>query len=353
MSITAIRIATLVLAFLLLYSSAFLYEDEEGKVQNIVEGWWVRLREMESTALSKQAAFMRTVATVVTSWFDRLFTKKLFSLTAICVSTCYTFASIWFGFILLDILLFPGIGHHKISSLIEFDVELWPTVYRFAVSAGICTAFLFLGTIRIFLKSRRMHRIWLAIVVAVIVIVFISCHNMVFGLTSLFSSEPASSLLEEATVFIVVCTLSVICDFSFIALNRLSLRWIERSNSFGSSIAIVMSNCALAALYVWIPLWSSGSMGFLDTTLPQHAGGLIAEGNILTALIAIMFVTLALIMIIHRLAWPLVERLVYASARYGIFRHKKALALSGTALLSTVFPGVGAVIKRLIELITA
>ena len=190
-------------------------------------------------------------------------------------------------------------------------------------------------------------------VVAVIAIVFIFCHNMVFGLGSGFSSEPSSSLLEEATVFVVVCTVSVICDFSFITLNRLGLRWIELSNSFGSSIAIVLSNCALAALYIWIPLWSSGSIGFLESTLKEHVGSLIAEGNILTALVAIIFVALALIMIIHRLAWPLVKRVVYASARYGIFRHKKALALAGTALLSTVFPGVGGAIKRLIEIIAA
>jgi hypothetical protein len=76
MSVIAIGIATLVLAALLLYSSAFLYEDEEGKIQNIVEGWWVRLREMESTALSKQAAFTRTVATVANSWFESRVTGK-------------------------------------------------------------------------------------------------------------------------------------------------------------------------------------------------------------------------------------------------------------------------------------
>ena len=344
-----IRTITVVLALIILYLSAFLREDEEGKIQNLVEGWWIRLNDLKSVALSKQMAFMRTVAAIANSWFDRLFTKKLLSPTAICVSMCYTVASLALGYFGYLYLFAPPDVHLLVLTL----------------GVGITAVFVFLGTVRSFLKTERTQRIWLFSICLIITLFFGLAHS---GFGTYHGSRIARSV-DESLVFIALFMGSVICDFSFITLNRLALRWIKQSNSFGPSVGIVIGNCVLAALYVWIPAQLGGigtgtQLGGIGTGTHygwnpwsggwwKRAAAWIALANILTAFVALVFVVVAFIMIIHRLAWPVLERLVYALARYGIFRHRKALALSGVALLSTVFPAVSSVGKRVIEIFTS
>ncbi len=347
-----IRTITAVLAVMLLYSSAFLREDEEGRVQNVIEGWWIRLNDLQSAALSEQMAFMRTVAAIATSWFDRLFTKKLFSLTAICVSICFTFSSLALG------MLYFG---QLFSYFREFNnPNRWDIPEELSVLAlcgGIAAVFLFLGFVRSFLKTKHLQRIWLLSICLIVPLTFSVTHEM-FGVGEKFSETGVRvdimyDLTKESLVFIAVCTVSVIADFSLITLNRLSLRWIKQSKVFAPSIGIVIGNCVLAVLYIWIPAQLGGGNPIFEYNIWKLAAEWISAANILTALVALVFVLVALIMILHRIAWPLVERLVYALARFGIFRHRKALATVGLALLSTVFPPVQSLGKRLLEIFTS
>ncbi len=44
---------------LCLYSSVFLYEDEEGRIQSKLEEWWARLDDARNVAVSRNAACLR------------------------------------------------------------------------------------------------------------------------------------------------------------------------------------------------------------------------------------------------------------------------------------------------------
>jgi hypothetical protein len=340
----AFQTIIVVLALILLYSSAFLREDEEGRIQNVIEGWWIRLSDLQSAALSKQTAFMQTVAAIATSWFDRLFTKKILSLTAICVSLCYTLASLalgYWGYMYLVVGIHTGTRGDRLLIL--------------AIGVAIITLCLFLGTLRSFLKTKRSQRLWLYSVCTIVALFFLLGHSG-FGT---YQGPRAARFMDESFVLIALFAGSVICDFSFITLNRLALRWIKQSTSFAPSLGVVIGNCALAALYILIPAqlgkigigshyrWNPWSGGWWT-----RAAAWIALANILTAFVALVFVVVAFVMLIHRVAWPLIERSVYAIARYGIFRHRKTLALVGIALLSTVFPAVHSMGKRAVEIFT-
>jgi hypothetical protein len=65
-----------------------LYEDEQGRIQNKLEEWWVKLRDQEDSAISRHAAFMRAVARLATHGFDRVFGERIFSFRALWVSGC-------------------------------------------------------------------------------------------------------------------------------------------------------------------------------------------------------------------------------------------------------------------------
>jgi hypothetical protein len=58
-----------------------------------------------------------------------------------------------------------------------------------------------------------------------------------------------------------------------------------------------------------------------------------AESNVITVVFAIIFLILALLMIVHRAFWPLINRPIYALAGLGIIRRRKLLGAAGILLL--------------------
>jgi hypothetical protein len=75
-----------VLGLALICASLFLYEDEEGKFQNKIEEWWIKLRDQEKVSRSEALTFIRGVAELTGKGFDRLFGARLLSIRVIPVS---------------------------------------------------------------------------------------------------------------------------------------------------------------------------------------------------------------------------------------------------------------------------
>lgn len=88
----AIRILRWTLGLLLIYAFS-LKEDADKKIQSRIETWWLRLAYGQEAALSRATAFLRVLARLTGSVFDRLFGRKLFSIRGILVSVCYSIAS--------------------------------------------------------------------------------------------------------------------------------------------------------------------------------------------------------------------------------------------------------------------
>src|ERR1700694_5196508 len=82
-------------------AALFLYEDEEGKFQNKVEEWWIKLSDKQRASRSRVAAFMQEVAQLTGRGFDRLLGRRLFSFRVIPISIYLSFAS----FFLLILIL--------------------------------------------------------------------------------------------------------------------------------------------------------------------------------------------------------------------------------------------------------
>lgn len=56
-----LRILAGITGALLLYAAFFLYEDEEARIQNRLEQIWKRIDALQSSAMSKEAAFLQGV----------------------------------------------------------------------------------------------------------------------------------------------------------------------------------------------------------------------------------------------------------------------------------------------------
>jgi hypothetical protein len=65
----------------------------------------------------------------------------------------------------------------------------------------------------------------------------------------------------------------------------------------------------------------------------QHLAFRMAILNLIDVLACLVFVVLMILVLVHRAIWPLIERPLYACARYGVIKRKGLLWALGMALV--------------------
>lgn len=295
----------------------FLYEDEEGKIQNVLEDLWVKIDDNRNKLLSRHTVFMRVVAETTDSIFNRLFGKKLFSRRALFYLSFFSYASLF-----LSVSLFLLVTKYEGLSLL-------------LILLAISFLYAIVGAIHGFIRKPFLLKVWY-------VWAFV-----LFGL-------PLLSLYRLASIGSVDFPISIICaiglgiisDIFFIALTRRLLRWSAGLQSFYQIATVVFLNCLVAFvlvagpyfLSIWILrkglTWSIGTLMQLDSLSIAIFIFLMGAANSITALTALFFVVLALIMLMHRLFWPGLERPIYALQRVGIVRRRKLFVIIGVILMS-------------------
>lgn len=308
--------ACFVLIFLtglfLVCAALFLYEDEEGMVQNVLEDLWLKLEDKRNKFLSRHAAFMRVIAEATDSIFTRLFGKKLFSLRALVALAYFSHASLYLTF------AFQSLFEPAPRNIIFFAT----TMFLLYVIAG---------AIPIITKHPAS---------------FTGCAGLAFVLLGVLAPfilvyKVGSMRVPGDLAFLFSCAvgLGIISDIVFIALTRQLLRWSAGLRSFYKIAAVVLLNCLLAFASVVVPfllaVWLQRSSWRLNLAViaVSFVSGLVARFNSLTALTALLFVVLALVMLIHRLFWPALERPIYTLQRVGIARRSKLLGTIGIILM--------------------
>jgi hypothetical protein len=117
-------------------TSILLYPNEDGRVQNILEDFWVRVDDYKKSAVSHHSQFMTHVAKFETQVFDKLFGPELFSVQALALSCCFSLFSVS---LVQLIVLIPRIGdglsfdryfvHSLIISVITLGVIIVATIF--------------------------------------------------------------------------------------------------------------------------------------------------------------------------------------------------------------------------------
>ncbi len=93
------RVVAGCLGAILIYSALFLYKEEEGGLENRIEQWWQKIRDLHVHAISRETAFLKVVTDIASKGFTKLFGERLFGLKAVAASVCYSQASILLFFI--------------------------------------------------------------------------------------------------------------------------------------------------------------------------------------------------------------------------------------------------------------
>jgi hypothetical protein len=131
------------------------------------------------------------------------------------------------------------------------------------------------------------------------------------------------------------------CDVIFITLTRRLLRWAGEMTSSLKVLATVIVNFFLAVLFVspllvGVHIKPIGDLrGQILLTITM-----IAVSNIVDAVIALFYVLLAVLLLIHRALWPLLTRTLFRMTDMGTKGRRAILTAVGLAVLSeSVFGG--------------
>ena len=153
--------------------------------------------------------------------------------------------------------------------------------------------------------------------------------------------------ITEQLLPMVVMLLSLVSDFVFITSTRKILRWASIKPSFtrigGFASAILLLGLALFLL----PF----ALGKLD--ISQKARSifvLLGSSNAIDAFVGSAWFLVAVLMLVHRLLWPMLERPLYALERHKVLtNHRKMIVCTGVALICVACPPVGQYLKTLVS----
>ncbi len=311
-----LQLLTGLLGLVLLYMAFFLSESAEGKIQNRLEGLWVRVDDLSKVALTRQAAFLQQISKLLSSAFDRRFGTRLFSAEAAATSIC--FSSVALG---LFLSLLPGLtGSTDTTPSGVWDVML----VLFLV--GLAPV-----------PSRYLGFLWVPLLFA---------GDVLYYDRHAPDGHMTSHLLEIAGIVMG----GIASDVFFIAASRWFLRRSENISSAWRIASLLLFNACLglvlvSPLFLLIPairepLRAVLVAGGANSLASKVVVALVFVGasNILTAAIPLLFALLCLVAIAHLILWPALEAPIYSAQRYGLIRQPKLLGAVALACLLFAWP---------------
>lgn len=329
-SLSAISVLFFLLHFLgvvLICACLFLYEDEEGKIQNKIEEWWVRLSDIQKASRSKVASFMREVARLTGSGFDRLFGHRLFSLRVIPVSIYLSLASLF----LLILLTVPRTKYSAGTSR--------------QAAFGMFFYFLALALVPAFFRNKWILAVWWTIIPAVV----LSASGF---LVFVFKTRGVRSTFYGIGLLVLIFISSLLCDLVYIAMTRYILRRIAGIDHIPEIFVMIFLNLLVLVIPILGPVYGGA---VLAKYAPQ-AGAMVLFSimfNAIDVLGGLAALLLAMFLLLHRLAWPAIQRPLYAIYRFAPvnvpLKEKRWMYAIGLALLFLPYHLSFAILRAILE----
>jgi hypothetical protein len=203
----------------------------------------------------------------------------------------------------------------------------------------ITIGFAGLGTIPALIKGRRALVAWEFVVAATIVWSLAEFWNYFKGLTYAEGQSSTRMMMLLAAAISASFVVDILC----ILLTRWLLRRSADSIKSATILGLFLLNGAIVvflSLITFLPI-SETFVRHVFTVANRYGESFVASTlmwmspmNGFDILVCSYAAVVMLIMVLHLLAWPLIERPLYACARYGIIKQKTLLwALGGTLLI--------------------
>jgi hypothetical protein len=309
-----------------------LYPGEEGKIQSKFEDLWIRVDDYHRQALSRHAAFMQQVAQLETRFLDRLFGHDLISTQALGISFCYGYLawSLWGPFL----YLFSTYA----SNRVELDVLALTQNAALIALPLVAGAAIVLSS-----KHKTLQRR-----------ITVTCAVGIFAY-DMYTSHDSWHGIFYMVVSIFDFIGGFFCDVAFVVITRRLLRWAGQMISTlkittAVSLNLLMAIVLISPLLLFNP-FSYRPDAFTLKGSTFYAIRAIAMSNTFDAVLALLFVFLAGMLLVHRALWPVLTRTLFRMADIGTKGRRAILTTVGFALLgASVFGGkFPELLQKLIE----
>lgn len=325
----AVRLASAFAALAAFYVAWFVYEDEERRLQNKIETWWLQFDDIRSKVVSRQAAFVVVVAQRANGVLDRMFGEALLAKDPIAEAVCLTLGGYYLWPAVVNAIML-GVGANGLGY----------------AAAGIliytCAAAPLVSP-----RLRPLPRavMWMfAAFVLVSPVLHIGTHLKDYS--SFWDPRPQNLLVIVAVSAGIALTLFQVAVARYAMRSTIASRseWpivlglVLASTPFGIALALFLVNLFRA---IEVGNTSPGSVYVVTPSniLMIWACATIAMCLVSTALWGLL-AAIASIMLLHRIVWPLASRLLlYALGRYRLVQNKVALNAVGATLAGIAITG--------------
>ncbi|QDT16762.1 hypothetical protein CA12_28690 [Alienimonas californiensis] len=347
----------------LLYIAVFLYDDEHGQMQNRLEHWWLKMQDYSEMTVGRHVVFARRVCTTLGEHFDRLFGESVFSIRSVAVSSAYSLAAFGFVFFLLLLYLFAIHFADTAPAPVPYFAFAASVTYPVAMLAAIAWCVFFLELMHRCITQPSYGYLTLVGTFAAAPLWFFTSWCWYAAVEP---PAPTAQLVVRALIATAALACAVLSDWLLIGTTRYCLRACADFRSFPTIMLSLAANLAIAMIFFAVPAWVflgtlnpfSGIASLALTTefaerlqRPVAFFATLASLNVTVLIPTLAFVSVSVTLILHRIAWRLINRPIYAVAEMSIAKRKKLCASVAITLLVPSVSGFGTWGKWLMEII--
>jgi hypothetical protein len=327
-----VRTVAAALGVVLIYGAAFLYEDDERRVQNRLESLWVELHSVSTTVMSRHLAFVNAATQFVDRWLSRIYGERLLSRRAAAMSYLLQFLAFQLAVAAAMPLLWKYFwtyfGIHE-ATVQLVNLGLWCLVTGFigwAIRRGVRQ------------PGGRAPE-----VAAIVLLLLNLAGALAVSALGMQRGLPAPTRGLVMAAMLVGATVSIGIDIAAVAALRALIRAAARRGTLGAYLGLLTGVFGIMAMVLGLPV-----AVFLVGPryhLPPIAGGVAGValvGMISTLIPPGLLAALLVTLVLHRLVWPAILRPLYAVHRHKLlFGHPKAALSVGIYLVLAAWrPGL-------------
>jgi hypothetical protein len=330
-----VRVGAGLVSLPLFYVAWFVYEDEEKTLQSKIEDWWLQFDDLRERMLTRQNAFVSVVAARAREPLDRLLGDGRISEGTIAVSWCLSVGSIF--------------GFSELALLGTFRAHIYPNIHTLLVGEGLVGVICLLAGIAPAIAPRY---IWIPKVVWRVGLMVLCVYLVAFD--ALMFMNPRFTVgfkfvavllgLGAVGAFLGATALTLFT----MRLARKSVALAEQAHSEWRAVPYLLLALTPCVAIVAVSFALAFALrGGHHTPVPQMDFGMVGISMIglvsLGSGLAVGYVALMLgtatLMTLHRVAWPMMSRILYNLPRHRILESKKSLNAAASSLFAVALGG--------------